>query len=122
MGESSINSEPQGFYAKVRSVHTALWGDFTDIVKTWQTFLAIVNKLTGVTVLGTLKHDFPGGGFSGVVIIGESHAAIHTWPEDHYGYAELVTCGDPRALQEFVDALDALGRPDFHVTFAKEVL
>jgi S-adenosylmethionine/arginine decarboxylase-like enzyme len=77
-----------------------LRADFSDSVLVWQRFLEAINRLSGVTVLGTLKHDFPGGGFSGVAIIGESHAAIHTWPETNYAFAELATCGDPLALDE----------------------
>jgi len=78
-----------------------LHGDFTDSVTVWQRFLEGVNRLSGVTVIGTLKHDFPGGGFSGLVLIAESHAAIHTWPEKGYAWAELATCGDPNALEQF---------------------
>jgi len=77
-------------------------GDFTDPVLTWQRFLDHVNQMPGVSVLGTLKHDFPGGGMSGLVLIGESHAAIHTWPELGKAWIELATCGDPAALDAFV--------------------
>jgi S-adenosylmethionine decarboxylase proenzyme len=31
---------------------------------------------------------------SGVVIISESHLAIHTWPEYGYAAIDLFTCGD----------------------------
>lgn len=31
--------------------------------------------------LGEVYHEFPGGGFTGVVCLTESHIAIHTWPE-----------------------------------------
>lgn len=77
-------------------------GDFTDPVLVWQRFLDHVNGLPGVSVLGTLKHDFPGGGMSGLVLIGESHAAIHTWPELGKAWIELATCGDPAALDLFL--------------------
>lgn len=76
-----------------------------DSIKVWQDFLTIVNKLTGVTVINSIKHDFPGGGFSGLILIAESHAAIHTWPELHRVWVELATCGDPIALDEFEAAI-----------------
>ena len=85
----------------VKTIEVELTGDFTDSVAVWQDFLECVNALPDITVLATLKHDFPGGGFSGVVIIGESHAAIHTWPELGKAWAELATCGDEGALSAF---------------------
>lgn len=78
-----------------------LSGDFADPVRVWHRFLEAVNRLPGLSILGSLKHEFPGGGLTGVVIIGESHIAIHTWPERGYAWAELATCGDPRTLEVF---------------------
>ena len=73
-------------------------------VVVWQRFLEAVNK-TGMTVLGTNQHTFPGGGMTGVVLLAESHAAIHTWPERSHAWCELATCGDPKACDRFEKAL-----------------
>ncbi|MBL8289617.1 MAG: adenosylmethionine decarboxylase [Rubrivivax sp.] len=36
----------------------------------------------GLTPVGELFHHFaPGGGITGVVLLAESHLAVHTWPE-----------------------------------------
>ena len=91
--------------ANIHVINLWLEGDFSDPVFTWHNFLELVNSLTYVTILATLKHDFPGGGMSGVIIIGESHAAIHTWPEEGKAWVELATCGDPKALEQFEIAL-----------------
>jgi len=93
----------------VRTTNLTLKGNFADSVSIWQRFLEVVNSLTGITVLATCKHDFPNGGFSGVVIIGESHAAIHTWPEWATAWVELATCGDPVALDEFKQRMAGMG-------------
>ena len=40
-----------------------------------------------------------------VVIISESHLAIHTWPELGYAAVDLFTCGtkcDPKVAYEFL--------------------
>ena len=37
-----------------------------------------------LTKVGEAYHDFPGGGFTGVVCLTESHLSIHTWPEQGY--------------------------------------
>lgn len=48
----------------------------------------------GATVIGTSFHNFNPHGVSGVVIIAESHLAIHTWPEYGYAALDLFTCGE----------------------------
>lgn len=79
--------------------------DCSNSVDVWQRFLTIANNLTGVTVINSIKHDFPGGGFSGLVLLAESHAAIHTWPELHRAWVELATCGDPAGIDDFRAAI-----------------
>jgi S-adenosylmethionine decarboxylase len=34
--------------------------------------------------VGEVYHNFPGGGFTAVVCLTESHLSIHTWPEQNY--------------------------------------
>jgi len=87
---------------QVKTISGDVYGDFSDTVQVWNDFIYHVAKLEGVTVLGTLKHDFPGNGFSGLILLGESHAAIHTFPEDGRAWIELATCGDPASLAEFM--------------------
>ena len=60
---------------------------------------------SGATPVTTSAHRFEPHGVSVVVIVEESHLAIHTWPE--YGYAEIdiYTCGDhtfPEKALEFL--------------------
>jgi S-adenosylmethionine decarboxylase proenzyme len=50
-------------------------------------------KATGATIVGDLFHHFSPHGVSGVVVIAESHLAIHTWPEYGYAAVDLFTCG-----------------------------
>jgi len=35
----------------------------------------------GLTVMDSNFHQFEGGGFTAIVLLGESHLALHTWPE-----------------------------------------
>lgn len=35
----------------------------------------------GLVSVGAVHHVFPGGGFTAVVCLTESHLSIHTWPE-----------------------------------------
>jgi len=47
----------------------------------------------GATVINSTFHHFSPYGVSGVVVIQESHLAIHTWPEYGYAAVDLFTCG-----------------------------
>ncbi|MBI4351203.1 MAG: adenosylmethionine decarboxylase [Elusimicrobia bacterium] len=47
----------------------------------------------GATVIDSIFHHFKPHGVSGVVVIAESHFAIHTWPEHRYAAVDLFTCG-----------------------------
>lgn len=51
-------------------------------------------KTAGAEVVGDFFHQFSPHGISGVVVISESHLAIHTWPEYGYAAVDIFTCGD----------------------------
>ena len=51
-------------------------------------------KKAGATVIQSTFHHFSPFGVSGVVVIQESHLAIHTWPEYGYAAVDLFTCGE----------------------------
>jgi S-adenosylmethionine decarboxylase proenzyme len=64
----------------------------------------------GATVVQKDFHHFSPFGVSGVVVIAESHLAIHTWPEYGYAAVDLFTCGsscDPQVAYEYLK--DKLG-------------
>jgi len=45
-----------------------------------QRFDQLISEYELVKV-GEVYHNFPGGGFTGVVCLAESHLSVHTWPE-----------------------------------------
>lgn len=51
-------------------------------------------RTAGATVINSSFHHFSPFGVSGVVVIQESHLAIHTWPEYRYAAVDLFTCGE----------------------------
>src|SRR5207253_2860965 len=51
-------------------------------------------RKAGATVIQSTFHHFSPFGVSGVVVIQESHLAIHTWPEYQYAAVDLFTCGE----------------------------
>ena len=50
-------------------------------------------RIAGLTSVGTIFHQFNGGnGITGVVLLAESHLAIHTWPEHRYVTLDVFVC------------------------------
>lgn len=45
------------------------------------------------TALKTCIHKFPVQGITGMLLLAESHIAIHTWPEHDYVAIDIFTCG-----------------------------
>lgn len=51
-------------------------------------------KEAGATVLTQRWHHFgEGHGYTGVVILAESHISVHTWPEKGYAAIDCFMCG-----------------------------
>jgi S-adenosylmethionine decarboxylase proenzyme len=64
-------------------------------------------RACGATIVQSVFHRFQPYGVSGVVVISESHLAIHTWPEYGYASVDLYTCGDtvtPEKAYEYLKA------------------
>lgn len=54
-----------------------------------------------MTVINSTFHHFSPYGVSGVVVVQESHLAIHTWPEYGYAAVDIFTCGDTNTWAAF---------------------
>jgi len=46
----------------------------------------------GATVVQALSHNFPGAGLTCVLILAESHAILHTWPETGTVNIDIFSC------------------------------
>ena len=51
-------------------------------------------ELSGATIVKPVFHKFSPHGVSGMVVVSESHFAIHTWPEYGYCALDIFTCGN----------------------------
>lgn len=60
---------------------------------------------SNATVLKTTFHKFNPHGVSGVVIISESHLAVHTWPEYEYAAIDIFSCGDRMDVEKAIEFL-----------------
>src|SRR3989344_2151486 len=64
-------------------------------------------KRAQATIVDTVFHEFNPFGISGVVVIAESHLAIHTWPEYRYAAVDIFSCGEvlqPEVAAEYLVA------------------
>src|SRR5712692_240298 len=64
-------------------------------------------KRAQATIVDVVFHEFNPFGISGVVVIAESHLAIHTWPEYRYAAVDIFSCGDVLQPQAAADHLVA---------------
>ena len=79
--------------------------------------------VSGATIVEKVFHRFSPFGVSGVVVIAESHLAIHTWPEYGYAAVDLFTCGtevDPMKGFELLE--ERLGSQNMSVVEMKRGL
>lgn len=58
-----------------------------------QQIMVSAARATGATIIDVVFHTFNPQGVSGVVVIAESHLAVHTWPEHHLASIDIYTCG-----------------------------
>ena len=65
---------------------------------------------SGATIISSHFHQFLPQGVSGVVIISESHFAVHAWPEHDYAAVDIFTCGESINFDVAIRSLqDGLG-------------
>lgn len=68
------------------------------------TFAAAL-KRAGATIVQALSHDFPGTGLTCVLILSESHAVLHTWPETGTVNIDIFSCSIRLRSLEAIDEL-----------------
>ena len=60
---------------------------------------------SGARLLGTADYTFEGNGYTMVLLLSESHASIHTYPEYNACFVDLFTCGQKCSAAKFDAAL-----------------
>lgn len=65
---------------------------------------------SGATIVRGVSHQFPVMGLTSVLILTESHAVLHTWPESGTVHLDIFSCSPRLKSREAIAALgDALG-------------
>ena len=68
-------------------------------------------QATGATVLETFSHAFDPQGVTVIVVLAESHASLHTYPESGVVFWDCFTCGTKCQPELSVDVLVAALKP-----------
>ena len=76
----------------------------------WEGLLVDACVAAGATVLAARFHQFQPCGVTGIVLLAESHASVHTWPERGLVTLDVFTCG-PMDAAVVVAAVRAAVRP-----------
>lgn len=73
-------------------------------------------RSAGATIVETLSHNFPGEGLTCVLILAESHAILHTWPETGTVNIDIFSCSSRlKSLAAIVELGKAFGADDVSV-------
>lgn len=64
-----------------------------------------------LTVVKSFVHQFEPHGLSVVLVIGESHLAIHTWPELGYLHIDTLSCSKKADLTKLQEVLQQQFQP-----------
>jgi S-adenosylmethionine decarboxylase len=74
-------------------------------------------RRANMTILGEEAHKFEPQGFTGLLLLSESHISIHTYPEKGYAAIDVFTCGGGMT-QRAIEYLKSILSP----THTKEVV
>ena len=66
---------------------------------------------SGATICGWAEHVFPPNGLTLVLLLSESHASIHTYPEHAACFVDLFTCGRTCEAERFDQVMRDYLRP-----------
>jgi len=80
--------------------------DILNDLKKIEKYMLEACVLAKATIVKHTFHEFSPFGVSGVVVIAESHVAIHTWPEYNYAAVDIFTCGesiDPWVIFKYLE-------------------
>lgn len=66
----------------------------------------------GGTYVTDIFHHFNPHGLSGVVVIAESHVALHTWPEQRFAAIDIFSCSPRLRLDVLRSRIEEWLHPD----------
>jgi len=61
--------------------------------------------LAGFQVVNRTMHQFPHQGITLVLILAQSHATLHTWPESNFATVDVYACGTAETVRPALEKI-----------------
>ena len=98
-----VREKNQAKYAGVHLIAEFWYGKIIDDSRKIEKILIEAVKRSKNTPLKLAIHKFSPQGITGVVLLAESHIALHTWPEFNYVAIDIFTCGGKAIPQKALE-------------------
>jgi len=98
-------------YAGIHLIAEFWGGKIIEDSKEIEKILTLAAKKAHNTPLEVTIHKFSPQGITGVVLLAESHIALHSWSEFNYLAIDIFTCGDKALPQKALDYLKKKFKP-----------
>jgi len=99
-------------YAGIHLLAEFWYGKIIEDQKEIKRILIEAVKKAGNTPLKITIHKFQPQGITGIVLLAESHVAVHTWPEYNYVAIDIYTCGDKANPKKALEYLKKQFQPE----------
>jgi S-adenosylmethionine decarboxylase proenzyme len=86
--------------------------DLNDLERIRQDMIDAVNHI-GATILSHMEHQFDPMGVTVVLMLSESHASVHTYPEHRACFLDIFTCGETIVVEPFGELLEERWKPRY---------
>jgi S-adenosylmethionine decarboxylase len=98
-----METGPLGTHTLIE-LHRCDAGLLNDEVRLRSVMLEAVRR-SKAHIIKDVFHSFSPHGVTGVVVIAESHVAIHTWPEYSYAAVDVFSCSEKMSVETVVEYL-----------------
>ena len=98
-------------YAGIHLLAEFWGGKIIENPKEIEKILITAAKKSGNTPLEVTIHKFSPQGITGVVLLAESHIALHSWSEFNYLAIDIFTCGDKAKPEKALEYLKKKFKP-----------
>jgi len=106
-----VNKKNKISYAGIHLIAEFWGGRIIEDSKKIEEILISAAKRGGNTPLKIAIHKFSPQGITGVVLLAESHIALHSWPEYNYLAIDIFTCGEKSFPHKSLDYLKEVFSP-----------
>ena len=98
-------------YAGIHLVAEFWGGKIIEDSKKIERILILAAKKANNTPLEVTIHKFSPQGITGVVLLAESHIALHLWSEFNYLAIDIFTCGDKAIPEKALEYFKKVFKP-----------